>query len=338
MNHTRRILGASTALALALSMVACSNDAEPSNSSDPSSTSSTTSATDGSSTEQSSESNAGGHTFTGDDGNEITVESTERILVLDDATVDILEALEMNDSIAFAPESTMVKDKVSAAELFPAGKGAVTVEGVIEMNPSLVIGTNMRRHADLISGLQDAGIPATLIDASQPAPDIITKTATVVGKEEEGTELAKSVEEDIKQAEKNASDISEKKRVMVLSSRGAGDSGNTTAAGQQTPAHQIVEAAGGINTGAESGLDRYQTITGEGLAAAAPDVIVVSDDEIDDLGGEDGIWDHVDGLAGTPAAENKALVVMPHGLIARASVNTGKAALELQEALYPELS
>ena len=279
-------------------------------------------------------------TFTGDDEQEITVESLERVLVLDDATIEVFDALGHVDLVGIAPEDSAYADLLGDAErITTSGSGALTVEGVVALQPTLVIGTNMKRHADLISGLQDAGVAATLINRSQDAPEIITKTASLIGVADAGKELAKQVTDTINAAEEKAGDIpdAEHRRVMVLSSSGAGDSGNTTGAGSDTPADQVVTYAGGINTGAESGLDRYQSITAEGLAAAQPEVIIVAESEIEDLGGEEGIWDYVAGLKGTPAAENKELIVMPDAQIKTAGVHTGIGVANLQAQLYPEL-
>src|SRR5699024_7482804 len=183
------------------------------------------------------------------------------------------------------------------------------------------------------------GIAAVLIDTSQPAPDKIRKTAEVLGVADTGAELARSVQDQIEQADAALDGVGsdDRPRVMVLSSSGAGDSGATTAAGEATPAHEIIVAAGGVNTGAESGLDRYQAITAEGLIASRPEVIIVAASELDDLGGREGIWDTVAGLSGTPAARAKSLVVLDDTMIKVSGVGTGRAVLTLQGALYPDL-
>lgn len=274
-------------------------------------------------------------TFTGDDGVEIEVTDLDRVLVLDDATMEIMNALGQAELIGIAPDTSLIEDVAAQAEerITTAGRGTLTVEGVVALEPTLVIGTNMRRHADIISGLQSAGIPATLIDGSQEAPEKIRKTAQVLGVPEAGEELAALVQDQFDQAAAELDENAEAPRVMVLSSSGAGDSGNTTAAGEQTPAHQVIVNAGGLNTGAETGLDRYQSITAEGLVAAAPEVIVVAASEVDDLGGEDGIWAQVDGLSGTPAAETQSLVVMEDMQLKGGAVSSGLGILALQAEL-----
>lgn len=277
--------------------------------------------------------------FTGDDGVEITVESLERVMVIDDGTIEIIGALGRADLLGIAPEVSLVEDVASQAEqrITTAGRGALTVEGVVALDPTLVIGVNMRRHAELVAGLQGVGIPATLIDTSRVAPEKILRTAELLGLAPAGEELAGLVQEQYDRAAAALEGVEERPRVMVLSSSGAGDSGATTGAGEDTPAHEVIVAAGGVNAGAESGLDRYQSVTAEGLVAAAPEIIVVAESEIDDLGGEDGIWTQVSGLVGTPAEQEKRLVVMEDMLIKGGAVSSGLGVLTLQAALHPDL-
>lgn len=280
-------------------------------------------------------------TFTSDDGVDIEVTSLDRVLVLDDASIEIAHALGVGDAIAITPEISLLEDLAAQAEtrISTGGQGALTVEGVVALDPTLVLASNMRRHADLVTGLRNVGIPAALIDTSQPAADKISKTGELFGVAEAGDALAATVQEQIDQAHANVADVPEEERprVMVLSSSGAGDSGQTTAAGQSTPAHEIVVAAGGHNTGAEAGLDRYQVITAEGLIAARPGIIVVAESELSDLGGEEGIWSTVPGLSGTPAAETQSLLVIEDTQIKFSGVSTGDAVLSVQSALFPEL-
>nr|WP_246308713.1 ABC transporter substrate-binding protein [Kineosphaera limosa] len=278
-------------------------------------------------------------TVTSDDSAQVEVASLERVLVLDDATIEIAHALGVGDKIAIAPQESLVPELADQAgtRIATAGQGALTVEGIVAFEPTLVVASNMRRHADLVTGLRKVSVPAVLIDTSQPAPDKIRKTAAVFGVAATGDQLATEVQAQIQQAAEKVNDVPEaqRPRVMMLSSSGAGDSGQTTAAGKSTPVHEIITMAGGINAGAEAGLDRFQSITAEGLIAARPEVIVVAQSELDDLGGHDGIWAKIPGLSGTPAAEKKSLIVMEDVQVRMSGVSTGVSALTLQSALYP---
>lgn len=278
--------------------------------------------------------------FAGDDGVDVEVDNLDSVFVLDDATMEIMDALGLADNIGIAPEDTGVEDIAAHAEhrVTATGSRDMTVEGVVSMDPTLVIGTNMARHDEIIEKLQDAEVDSTLIDLAQSPPEKIRKTGELLGVPDAGAELGKQVEGQLDEAETVASGINEdeRPRVMVLSSSGAGDSGATTAAGSGVSADTIITGAGGINTGAEAGLERYSSVTAEGLVSAAPEVIVVAESELETLGGAEGIWDEVSGLSSTPAAEDQRLIVMDDMQLKGGGVSAGVGTLNLQHALFGE--
>lgn len=149
--------------------------------------------------------------------------------------------------------------------------------------------------------------------------------------------LAQQVQSQFDQANRltRSTPEADRPRAMVVSSRGAGSTGNVTAAGRATAAHQIVTSTGAVNTGAEAGLQNYQSVTAEGVAAARPEVIVVAESELADMGGRDGIWTKVPGLAATPAGQQKALIVLPDMQHKGAGVSSGVGTLSPHDALYP---
>lgn len=279
-------------------------------------------------------------TFRGDDGRDIVVESLDSVFVLDDATMEIMAALGLEEHIGIAPEATAVEEYASNADhrVTATGSGQMTVEGVVAMEPTLMIGTNMRRQAEIVEKLQDAEVPATLINLSQSPPEKIRKTAALLGVPDAGEKLAAQVTDQFDEAEKFAAgvDDADRPRVMALSSSGAGDSGNTTAAGAETATDVIIRQAGAINTGAETGLVRNQAVTAEGIIAAAPEIIIVKESEIEQLGGVDGIWEEVAGLTGTPAEEERRLIIMKDMQLTGGGVSAGVGVLNLQAALFKQ--
>jgi len=66
----------------------------------------------------------------------------------------------------------------------------------------------------------------------------------------------------------------------------------------------------------------------------APEAIVVSRRELPALGGVDGIWERVPGLAYTPAADARRLIVLDHAAVKYDAATSGQATLALAKALY----
>ena len=91
------------------------------------------------------------------------------------------------------------------------------------------------------------------------------------------------------------------KRVLFILSHG----GMTAmAAGQQTGADAAIRAAGLQN--AMQGFTRYQPLSQEGVMASQPDLVVISQDGLNALGGEENVW-KLPGLAQTPAGRSKQI-------------------------------
>jgi iron complex transport system substrate-binding protein len=74
----------------------------------------------------------------------------------------------------------------------------------------------------------------------------------------------------------------------------------------------VIEAAGGLDAGADSGVEGNIPVTPEALVAAAPDVLVVPEEGYAVLGGIDGLL-AIPGVSATPAGQNRAVLAYPEG-------------------------
>ena len=59
--------------------------------------------------------------------------------------------------------------------------------------------------------------------------------------------------------------------------------------GQGSGADDLIASAGGVDVGAESGLDAFVPLTPEALVAADPDTILVMTKGLESVGGIDGL-------------------------------------------------
>ena len=79
------------------------------------------------------------------------------------------------------------------------------------------------------------------------------------------------------------------------------------AAGKNTPADTVIRAAGLQN--AMPDVVRYQPLSQEGVIASAPDLLLISEQGLKSLGGEEKIW-QLPGVALTPAGKQRRVVVV----------------------------
>ncbi len=114
------------------------------------------------------------------------------------------------------------------------------------------------------------------------------------------------------------------KRVLFILNHG----GMTAmAAGQDTGADAAIRAAGLRN--AMQGFSRYQPLSQEGVIASQPDLVVISQDGVNAMGGEANLW-KLPGLAQTPAGRNKQVLQIDDMALLGFSVRTPQAIGQLR--------
>ena len=106
------------------------------------------------------------------------------------------------------------------------------------------------------------------------------------------------------------------------------------AAGQQTGADAAIRAAGLRN--AMQGVNRYQPLSQEGVIASQPDLVVISQDGVKAMGGEDNLW-ALPGLAQTPAGRNKQVLQIDDMALLGFSVRTPQAILLMSRRITGSL-
>lgn len=255
--------------------------------------------------------------------------SPERIVVTDPGHVEIIDALGMGNALILVPEDPSMKGDYPQAERF---QRTPSIERILEIDPQLVLAGNPGRALPVLDQVVRLDIPQHMIDRSLPPTERIQRIAELIGRQAQGETLIAHIEKTYQQAE--AIPQQQAPRVLHISSSGGGSSGAVTGAGAGTSAHALIERAGGINVGAVAGLERYQTLSAEGVMSMAPDAVVISDLEVGQLGGADGIWEHIPGLSHTPAAVNNRLIIMDHAAIKFDAASSGAATLALAEALH----
>lgn len=256
--------------------------------------------------------------------------AASRIAALDPGHVGIIEALGASERLVLIPADPTFEQRMPKAERYHRMPSA---ESLLAQRPDLLIGSTPARHQNLLDQAERLNIETIMIERTLPPTERVRRLAEYVGRVTQGRELIKRIE----QGHAVAAEISRgepRVKVLHLSSSGAGSTGAVTGAGAETSADALIERAGGINVGAEAGLDRYQTLSAEGVMSMAPEAVLVSRHELPELGGAEGIWERVPGLTHTPAAQHKRLVVLDHAAVKFDGATSGAATRELAETLH----
>ncbi|MCD9032320.1 ABC transporter substrate-binding protein [Luteimonas sp. Y-2-2-4F] len=269
-------------------------------------------------------------TVRSDDGVEVTVADSARTIVGGDDVIAVMEALGLGDHVYAAPTNAATPAGQAAPKHFLFNRTTGT-EGVLSLDGTLFVGNSLRRHTDLSVKLRDAGLPSVIVDDLQPAPDKVRKTAAAFGAAEAGERLAGRVQAQLDEAARIARGHPRRPRVIHVSATGAG--GQPTVGGVDTAAAGLIRLAGGDNIGDAAGVSDYSVLSQEGVVAAAPEVILLSENDLRLFGGPDALWNHYPTLRQTPAGEAGRVWVMPDVQLKYTSVASGAGAIALAQAL-----
>lgn len=207
----------------------------------------------------------------------------------------------------------------------------LSVEGVLSMRPDMILAEEGAGPPETIALLKSAGIPYVEIPAVSSAEGVIAKgkaIAEALGEEDMALDALRS---DLDAAEKAAAAVDDRLRVLLaLSAQG----GRILAAGDKTEAQVIIEMAGAEN--AVTGFEGYKPLTDEAVISAAPDVILMIDrgDGSIDLDAERAELLALPAIASTPAGKAGRFIRMNGLYLLGFGPRTGKAALDLNRALY----
>lgn len=274
--------------------------------------------------------------FTGADGVTSQVIDTSRIVTLSGDLTEIVYALGLGGSVVATDITTVYPPE--AVDLPVVGLGRfLTAEGVLAQNPTLVLGDTQTSPPEAIDQIRSAGVPVVILNIATSFPalyDKVTAIGQALGVEAAGNDLADRIRADIDESLAAVGPFDPPPRVAFVYSRGPDvmllfGSGMTT--------KPLIEAAGGVDAGAASGVTETVSVTPEALVAAAPDVIVTTQEGLDALGGLDGML-ATPGFAETPAGRSRRILAYPEGDILTFGPRIGRSLDTLIADLRRELA
>lgn len=269
------------------------------------------------------------------DGTEVTIGSTDRIVPLTGSLSEIVFTLGLGEQVV-ARDITATFEQ---AEKLPVVTRAhdVSAESVLSLKPTVVLADTTTGPAEAIDQIRDAGIPLLVVEPAKELADVgrrIDTVAEALGVPSAGTELKERTESRIAAVSKSIPDHKggKKPRVAFLYLRGSASV--YLLGGAESGAGSLLEAAGAVDAGKESGLDKdFTAITSEALAKAAPDAILLMTKGYESVGGMDGLV-KIPGIAETPAGMDRRIVTVDDGVLLNYGPRTDRVLAEIVEQLY----
>ena len=270
-------------------------------------------------------------------GNEVVVEDINRIVVLNGDVTEVVFALGLGDNVVGVDTSATYPAEALALPKIGYQR-SLSAEGILSMEPSVVIGNTLAGPPEVIEQVRSTGTPVVIVEPAislSAAASKIRSVGQALGVSDAGEEIATGLEMEIAEVKAAAADAEDKPTAVFLYMRGLD---SLFLAGQFDLSHELFEASGAIGGGGVLGVtDRFIPLTAEALAAADPDCIVVFTSGLETVGGREGLL-KVPGVAQTAAGQEGCILDFDGQYIAGGGPRTGSALKELLAAFHPDLA
>ncbi len=250
----------------------------------------------------------------------------ERVVTLGGALTEIVYALDAQAQLVGVDQSSSFP--AAATRLPQVGYYRnFSVEGVLALQPTLVLATDQAGPPEALANLQRMGLRVRLLPAAPTLAALelrIRGIADALDKRDGGEQLIASIRASLSTSAENMP------RTLMLMGRDSRLQG----AGHDTAADAMIALTGASNVLAEQ--QGYQPISPEALVALAPEAIVTTRMTVDSLGGRDKLL-AAPGIAMTPAAQQGRIVIMDDLLLLGFGPRLPAALAQLRAGLTTKL-
>ncbi len=267
-------------------------------------------------------------------GRDVTIGNTSRIVSIGGAVTEILYALGLQDKIVGIDTTSLYPPKALAEKPNVGYMRQLSAEGVLGLNPQLILAIEGSGPKETLDVLDAAKIPFVSFPETYTEQGLIEKiklVAHAMDADTRGACLAAAVSNDLTELKKLRDSVKQPARVMFVMSF---LNGRAMVAGQHTAANEIIKLAGGVN--AVEGFEGYKPVNDEAIVAAKPDVILSMQRGREQLDAQTVFANSAFAL--TPAAAKKSFVAMDGLYLLGFGPRTAAAARDLALSLYPDLN
>ncbi len=250
------------------------------------------------------------------------VAAPERIVALGGDVTEIVYALGAASSLV-ARDSTSRWPQEADALPDVGYLRQLNAEGILSVRPTLVLASDQAQPSLALKQVEQSRVRVVTVPG-RPDLSVIDEKVRVIAQATHREQQGEALRGSLRQAMAGLPSSPLNKRVLFILNHG----GMTAmAAGQQTGADAAIRAAGLQN--AMQGFSRYQPLSQEGVIASRPDLVVISQDGVNALGGEENLW-KLPGLAQTPAGRHRQVLAIDDMALLGFSVRTPQAIQQLR--------
>lgn len=236
------------------------------------------------------------------DGVAIQDPDVSRIVTLGGTVTEIVYALGMGSNVVGVDLSSRYPAEVENKPRLSYFRQA-SVEGILSLDPSIVIAPDGMGPPAVIEQLRAAGVPVLLVEDPQNIEDAESRLRTIglaTGRAAVADSIITSNRATLKSLESSRPAVAPS--ALFVYARGAG---LVNVSGTATAADLVLNLAGAEN--ALDSFDGFKPITAEAVVESAPEVIVIPRKGLESLGGVDGLLKQP-GIAQTPAGQHRRII------------------------------
>ena len=277
-------------------------------------------------------------TITGEDGQEVTIEDTSRMLALDlyGTLAEITVGLGLGGDLVGRTVSN-TQDVLADLPVVTENGHELNVEAILALQPTFVLMDTTMGPPEVPDQLRASGVPV-LVVSSDRGVDLITEqiqlVAEALGVPAAGDLLTDRFERDLDAAHTYVAALTEgwdPLRMAFLYVRGTGSV--FFVMGEDSGADDLIEHVGGIDTATESGLADVTPATAEAVIALDPELIITMTGGLESTGGVQGLLERP-GIAETTAGETERVVDMADGAVLSFGPSYPAVLTALADAIY----
>lgn len=254
-----------------------------------------------------------------------TAQTPQRIVSLATGVGETLVALGVGDRVVGRDETSEVP---SDAEVVTQAHN-VSAERVISLAPDLVIVDARTTPPEALDQIEAAGARVIEVPEAWTLADMAPRTQAIA--DAVGVDAAPLLATLPSDAAPGAGDpTADAPRVAFLYLRGT--SAIYLLGGEGSGADALITAAGGIDAGAEAGLEAFTPLTAEALVALDPDVLLVMTGGLESVNGMEGLL-ALPGVAQTTAGRERRVVAVDDEVLLSYGPRTGALVELLRSAI-----
>ena len=258
----------------------------------------------------------------------------QRIITVGTSLTETVYALGEGSAMVATDNSS--RDYIPQTKLLPSVGAFRTInaEGIISLKPSLFLATVDAGPPEAILQIRSAGVETVVVARNYKLDEVrasIRQVAKLLHKERRGEELIVSLNRDMESTAARLKSMPTKPRVIFCGLGANMPGGNLS--GRNTRIAEMIELAGGINPITQ--FDGFRPLTEEGVIAAAPEIIVMTERSFERAGGLEGVK-RLPGIALTPAGKTGRVIPVSDMYFQGFGPGIGKAVRELASRFYPD--